>query len=283
MKIANKYNQNAKVVLFHGDCLDFLKQIPDSKAKLVVTSPPYNIGQEYEEKRPLDDYIDWQSKVILECTRILHEEGSICWQVGSYTKRGEYYPLDILLYDQFKKLRLILQNRIIWYFRSSRPFGLPLSNKYETILWFSKKKQCLYNLDPIRIPRIYAPKIYWRPAKKKLSGGNPLGKNPGNVWLIPHVQNNHPERTVHPCQFPIALIERLVLALTNPGDLVVDPFIGSGTTAIASLLHNRRCAGSDKVKKYVDIAKERIQIMSNGNLKYKSLAEITNLKQRETA
>lgn len=90
-----------------------------------------------------------------------------------------------------------------------------------------------------------------------------MGKNPGDVWIIPNVKANHVEKTIHPCQFPVELIERLVLALTNKGDWVLDPYIGVGTTAIAALIHERRAIGAEILPEYVEIARKRIQLVGH--------------------
>ncbi|MCH9031880.1 MAG: site-specific DNA-methyltransferase, partial [candidate division Zixibacteria bacterium] len=103
MKISDQYNKKSEVVLYHGDCLDLLKKIPDNSVMLVVTSPPYNLGKEYEKWKPMKDYLKELEAVIAECVRILHPKGSICWQVGNYVQRSEVFPLDILLYSEFKK------------------------------------------------------------------------------------------------------------------------------------------------------------------------------------
>lgn len=100
---------------------------------------------------------------------------------------------------------------------------------------------------------------------------NPLGKNPGDVWTIPNVKHNHVEKTTHPCQFPIELVERLVLALTNPSDLVVDPYLGVASAACAAVLHGRRAAGAEVVPEYVDIARERIRHAFDGRLRRRPL------------
>lgn len=270
VKVDHQYSLNADVVLFNGDCVDLLKQIPDGTAMLVVTSPPYNLGKEYEKRIPMKDYLKKQSEVINECVRILNKKGSICWQVGNYREFGEHYPLDIVLHPLFKSHGLKLRNRIIWHFKSGFNSQKRFSRRYETIMWYTKEDNYNFNLDPVRVQRAYPPKIHKTGPERGQPYGSPLGKNPGDVWIIPNVQNNHVEKTEHPCQFPVGLIEKLILSLTNKGDLVVDPFIGSGTTAVASIIHKRRCAGADKMKKYIDIASKRIIQAHQGTLKYKS-------------
>lgn len=275
-KISQQYSENADVVLFNGECLDLLKRIPDGAAMLVVTSPPYNLGKEYEKQKPMKEYLKEQATVIAKCVRILHPQGSICWQVGNYIRRGEIFPLDILLYQEFKKHGLKLKNRIIWHFGNGLHCKRRFSGRHESILWFVKDRKHIFNLDPVRIPQTYPRKRYHKGKKKGQLSGHPLGKNPGDTWIIPNVMNTHVEKTAHPCQFPVGLVERLILSLTNKGDLVVDPFMGSGTTAVAAVLHGRRCAGADREQKYLGIARERIMKAKCGTLKYKSFLQRYN-------
>lgn len=267
IKIGNKYKKENDLTLFLGDCIDLFKQIPDNSVKLVVTSPPYNIGKEYEKRQKLQSYLNFQEKVIKECYRILKPDGSICWQTGNYVDNGSIIPLDILLYPIFDKLGMKMRNRIIWHFGHGLHASKRFSGRYETIVWFTKSDNYYFNLDPIRIPQKYPSKKHFKGNKKGELSCNPLGKNPSDLWDIPNVKSNHIEKTEHPCQFPVALIERLVLSMTQEDDLVLDPYMGVGTTAVASLLHNRKSAGADVVKKYLDIAKERIKLLSDGQLK----------------
>lgn len=270
--IKQNYSQNNDVTLYHGDCIDLLRTIPNNTARLIVTSPPYNLGKEYENKLGLKQYYDFQRKVIRESYRILSPQGSICWQVGNYVENGTILPLDILLFPIFQDLKLYLRNRIIWHFEHGLHASKRFSGRYEVVLWFTKsEKNYIFNLDAVRIPQKYPNKKHFKgPNQGKLSG-NPLGKNPSDVWDIPNVKSNHVEKTIHPCQFPVALVERLVLALTNKKDLVVDPFIGVGSTAIASVMHQRRCAGADIEKKYLKVAKDRLNLASQGLLKTRPL------------
>lgn len=269
IKIANKYNKGADVVLFHGDCLNLMKSLPDKSIKLVVTSPPYNIGKEYEKRRGLDIYLAEQEKTIKEAIRVLSDDGSICWQVGNHIgKDGEVFPLDALVYMIGKKLGLKLRNRIVWRFGHGLHCTKRFSGRHETIVWFTKSDDYTFNLDPIRIPQKYPGKKNFKKNEKYGTlSGNPLGKNPEDVWDIPNVKNNHPEKANHPCQFPIELIERLVLSMTNPGDVVLDPYLGVGSAICAAVIHKRRGYGSDIFKEYLDIAQERVKAAANGTLK----------------
>ncbi len=267
MNISAKYSSLSQVTLYPGDCLELLSNIPNEEAKLIVTSPPYNIGKKYEKKKILVDYINEQEQTITECERVLARSGSICWQVGNHVEGQEIYPIDILLYPIFKKLGLKLRNRIIWHFEHGLHCSKRFSGRYETILWFTKSDNYIFNLDAVRVRQKYPGKKYFKGPKAGEYSCNPLGKNPGDLWIIPNVKHNHPEKTSHPCQFPIELIERLVLALTNPGDLVIDPYIGVGTTAVAAILHNRRAAGAEIMKEYLFKASERISDAFTGNIK----------------
>jgi adenine-specific DNA-methyltransferase len=267
IKIAENYSRDAHVVLHTGDCRDLLKQIPDGEAMLIVTSPPYNVGKEYEKRMPLQDYLKLQSEIIRECVRILNNKGSICWEIGNYVEKGEIFPLDVLLYNEFKKHGLKLRNRIVWHFEHGLHCSKRFSGRHETILWFTKTNNYVFNLDSVRVPQKYPGKRSYKGKNRGLPSAHPLGKNPGDVWIMPNVKHNHPEKTIHPCQFPVGLIENLVLSMTNRGDLVFDPFMGVGTTAVAAILHGRRAAGADIVQKYIDIAKERVTKASLGTLK----------------
>ncbi len=273
LKITGKFDIGADVVLYLGDTLDLLKQIPDKTAGLVVTSPPYNIGKPYEKKLNLQEYIEQQEKVIKESIRITKDDGSICWQIGNYVENGSIIPLDILLYPIFVKFGLRLRNRIVWHFGHGLHAQRRFSGRYEVILWFTKSENYIFNLDAVRVPQKYPCKKYFKGPKKGELSCHPLGKNPTDVWEIPNVKSNHPEKTIHPCQFPVELIERLVLALTNPGDWVIDPFIGVGSTAIAAILHGRKAAGADIIEEYIKIAKQRIELLLRGKLKLRPMGK----------
>lgn len=253
------------------DNIVFMRSLPDDSMKLIITSPPYNLGKAYETKSSLDAYLDAQRETIKEAVRLLHPNGSICWQIGNYVDEGEVYPLDILLYPVFKQAGLQLRNRIIWTFGHGLHCQKRLSGRYETILWFTKGEDYTFNLDQVRVPSKYPNKKHFKgPNKGKLSG-NPLGKNPSDVWEIPNVKANHVEKTDHPCQFPVGLVERLVLALTNTGDAVLDPYLGVGSSAIAALKNGRKAYGCDNVQEYVDKTRERIGQLRSGKLRVRPM------------
>jgi adenine-specific DNA-methyltransferase len=243
-----------------------MASVPSESIQLVVTSPPYNIGKEYERKLHIDRYLADQEKVITECARALSPQGSICWQVGNYVANGAIIPLDAVLYSIFAKLGLKMRNRIIWHFEHGLHCSRRFSGRYETIIWFTKSDDYVFNLDAVRVPQKYPGKKYFKGPRAGQYSCNPKGKNPGDLWIIPNVKNNHVEKTNHPCQFPVALIERLVLALTNEHDWVLDPFLGAGTSIIAAIRHQRRGAGAEIVSSYVQTARKRIYAESIGVL-----------------
>lgn len=271
LEISNNFNTSNRVVIHKGNCLDLLKQVPDESLQLIVTSPPYNIGKEYEKRIKLNQYIEQQSEVIKECVRTLNDTGSICWQVGNYVDNGAIIPLDSVLYPVFNDLGLKMRNRIIWHFEHGLHCSKRFSGRYETIIWFTKTDKYIFNLDPVRVPQKYPGKKYFKGPKAGQYSCNPLGKNPGDIWVIPNVKSNHVEKTIHPCQFPVELIERLVLSMTNEDQWVFDPFLGTGTSIIAALKHNRKGMGAEIMQSYVNIAFDRIKQLTNGSLKMRPM------------
>lgn len=261
------FEKPAKFSIQRIDNLDYMRALPNESMHLIVTSPPYNLGKTYEKKTTNEVYIEQQSAAIAEAFRLLHPQGSICWQVGNYVDGGEIYPLDILLYHKFKDLGLKLRNRIIWTFGHGLHCQNRFSGRHETILWFTKTDEYTFNLDPIRVPSKYPEKKHFKGPKRGQYSSNPLGKNPSDVWDIPNVKANHVEKTDHPCQFPVGLVERLVLALTKKGDNVLDPYLGVGSSAIAALKNGRHAYGCDTVKEYVKIALHRVERLQHGTLR----------------
>jgi adenine-specific DNA-methyltransferase len=261
-----------RATLFRGDCRELLRTIPTASVQLVVTSPPYNVGKEYEKNVTIDEYLKVQRIVINECVRVTRQGGSICWQVGTHVNgHGQLVPIDLLLHPIFalyeKTDELRLRNRIVWHYEHGLNCTNRFSGRYETILWYTKGDDFTFNLDPIRVPQKYPGKRAFKGKRAGEFTSNPLGKNPGDVWIVPNVKANHMEKTAHPCQFPLEIPERLILALTNKRDLVVDPFLGAGTTAVAAILHGRRVAGSDIATKYLAIARRRVRDAVVGKLR----------------
>lgn len=268
-----------------GDVLDCLDSIKDARFRLIVSSPPYNIGKSYEKdkRRTLQEYSDWQSEVVERLHSILEDDGSVCWQVGSFVRGNEYVPLDIIFYKIFTDAGFKLRNRIVWKFNFGLNSDKRFSGRYETVLWFTKSDKYVFNLDSIRIPQLYPGKRHVSSKGVDKAGkpsGNPLGKNPSDywefsadrdfvenpIWDIPNVKANHPEKTSHPCQFPIELAERCVLAFTNAGDKILDPFVGTGASILAAEKHGRVGTGIDRDRSFISIAEGRLQALQNNKL-----------------
>jgi len=281
--VHSDFDPNCTAVLHSGDALEFLQSLPDGLATLVISSPPYNLGKEYERRQNVRAYLDGQAPVLTELARVLADNGSLCWEVGNYVDNGEVVPLDVLYYPIFEKLGLKMRNRIIWSFGHGLHASRRFSGRYEVIMWMTKSADYKFNLDAVRVPSKYPGKTYFKGPKKGLPSGNPLGKNPTDIWQfvedewcrevwdIPNVKANHPEKTIHPCQFPVELVERCVLALTDAGDWLLDPYVGVGSSMIAGLKHDRRVIGCDKEMRYTDIARQRIRSLAAGTLKTRTL------------
>jgi len=250
---------------------------------MTVTSPPYNIGKVYERRQKLAEYLAAYQEFARLIFAKTADTGSLCWQVGNYVEDGEVYPLDVYFYDIFKDAGFRLRNRIIWHYGHGLHSSQRLSARYQTILWFSKGDTYTFNLDPIRIPSKYPGKRAYKGENKGQPSGNPLGKNPSDfwpavvrdweasIWDVPNVKASHAERTGHPAQFPVEIAERCILALSNAGDLILDPFLGVGSTAIAAKLHQRRFTGFEIDAKYIAVAKERLALLDAGTLPLRPL------------
>jgi adenine-specific DNA-methyltransferase len=269
-------------LLWEGDVEAFLDRLPRSPVfDLVVSSPPYNIGKPYERKAEPKEYEEWQERVLGKLVERLSPRGSLCWQVGNYVSDNEILPLDILFHPVMKKLGLKLRNRIIWTFGHGLHTKRRFSGRYEVVLWYTKSDEYDFDLDAVRVPSKYPGKKSFRGPRHGMLSGNPLGKNPEDVWEfplmeiddvwrnIPNVKSNHVEKTDHPCQFPVGLIERLVLALTKPGALVFDPFAGVASAGVAALLHGRRFWGCEIDAKYVEIARHRLENATAGDVPFR--------------
>ena len=257
--------------LINSDRMKLFKKLKNNFVQLIITSPPYNIGKSYEKKKPFKLYLQEQEKTLFECFRVLKKTGSLCWQVGSYLEKSELYPLDIFVYEICKKIGFKLRNRIIWHFEHGLHSIKKFSGRYETIMWFTKSDDYYFDFDDIRVPQKYPGKVGYKGKNKGKYTGNIKGKNPSDVWIFPNVKSTHKEKTIHPCQFPIELAERLVLSMSKKNDLVVDPYAGVGTTLIAALKNKRHAAGSEIIKKYVNISKKRINLLKKDKLPYRKI------------
>src|SRR6266542_2935978 len=285
-RVEDTFSTEADACLLKGDTLEVVSTLPAGFAKLIITSPPYNIGKEYETQTALNQYLDWLKPIIAQLVRVLHPEGSICWQVGNYVENSEVFPLDVFFYSLFKQCGLKLRNRIVWYFDHGLHASKRFSGRYETMLWFTKGDSYTFNLDAVRVPSKYPGKTNYKPGPNYgKPSGNPLGKNPSDIWKvvvedwetglwnIPNVKANHPEKTIHPCQFPIELVERCILALTDESDWVLDPFSGVGSALLAAIMNNRRAMGCEKEVEYIQIAQNRIHDLDTGTLGYRPLGK----------
>jgi adenine-specific DNA-methyltransferase len=255
-----------------GDVEAFLDKLPISPIfDLVVTSPPYNIGKDYEAPLELEAYRVWQARVIEKIVCRLKDTGSVCWQVGNHllqgkgADRGSIYPLDYLFHPIFEKNGLTLRNRIVWRFGHGLHCKHRFSGRYETVLWYTLSNRYKFFLDRVRIPSKYPGKRHYKGPNQGKYSSNPRGKNPedvwdfpDDVWAIPNVKSRHIEKTEHPCQFPVGLVQRLLLAFTDEGDLVFDPFAGAGSTGVAAAATMRHFWGCEIVPEYARIATERI-------------------------
>lgn len=267
-------NSDHMVRLEVADNLDFMRSLDAESMKLIVTSPPYNIGKKYERRTSLERYMAEQAKTIAECVRLLSPEGSLCWQVGNHIAiDGEVVPLDLALYPLFKQNGLKLRGRIVWHFEHGLHCTKRFSGRHETILWFTKGDHYTFNLDPIRVPSKYPNKKHFKGPKAGQLSSNPLGKNPGDVWVIPNVKSNHVEKTHHPCQFPVELVERLVLSMTDEGDAVLDPYVGVGTSIIAAIKNGRFGYGCDLDNSYVETAWDRVKALRSGELRTRPMGK----------
>ena len=274
----------ASSTILQGDAKTLLTDIPDKSVKLILTSPPYNVGKAYERGMfaSLEAYTDWMEGLIETLLEKVTDDGHICWQVGNYVSDGALTPLDYIFFPIFAKRGCYLRNRIIWRFNFGLHAQRRFSGRYETLLWMSRSKDYAFNLDPIRVRQLYPGKRHSK-SKGDRAGqpsGNPLGKNPSDywefdaeaaffgepVWNIPNVKANHLERSDHPCQFPSELADRCILAMTDVGDVVLDPFAGAGTSVICAEGRGRVGVGFELDKAHADEAIARLEKFRRGEL-----------------
>lgn len=237
--------------IYNEDCLEGMKRIPDNTVDLVVTSPPYNIKKKYRSYKDdlsLQEYLEFLKKVLQESARVLKPKGNIMINVGSYIdKNGNAIPISYFIFNMLNELDLNFRQEIVWYFQGGLSATKKLSGRFENILWLYKEDY-VFNLENIRVKE-------WKQVDKR---NNPNGKNPTNVWEINRVAYGSKEKTEHPAQFPIEMIERITKGWSNEGGVVLDPFMGSGTTAIACINTNRNFIGFELDKGYYEEAIKRI-------------------------
>ena len=262
------------VLIYEGDALELLRLLPESLIDLTVTSPPYNIGKQYEFVRELNNYVNWCEKWIKLVHRATTSSGAFWLNVGYLRIPGQAkaIPIPYLLWDH---VDFFLIQEIIWNYGAGVASRRSFSPRNEKFLWYVMSEHgYTFNLDAVRDPNVKYP-------KQKKNGKlkcNPLGKNPTDVWNIPEFDvyslptdvwsipkvtsgrnRSSKERTKHPAQFPLAVIDRIIKACSSSGDIVLDPFIGSGTTAEAALRNGRQVVGFEIRADYVGIVRERIE------------------------
>lgn len=253
------YYEDESVLLYNIDCIEALKKLEGHvEFNLTVTSPPYNIGKEYEKIKPVNEYINWSKDWMSRVYKTTAPTGSFWLNIGymPIKGKGKAVPLSYLLWD---KNDFFFIQEVVWHYGAGVASRKSLSPRNEKILWFVKNEQTYtFNLDSIRNPNVKYPNQK-KNGKLKV---NPLGKNPSDVWDIPKVTSGRkrqsPERTKHPAQTPIELFKRIILASSNKGDLILDPFVGSGTTCVAAKATNRKSIGFDINSEYLDIAIKRL-------------------------
>jgi site-specific DNA-methyltransferase (adenine-specific) len=226
-----------------GDCLVLMRDIQSESVDLIVTDPPYNLSKDYgnsSDKRTHQEYLDFSYRWLTEAKRILKPTGTIYLFMGV---RYISYIYEILEQD----LNLSFNSWITWYYTQGIGKIKGFSPRHDDILMFTKTNDFKFNLDSVRIPQ-----------KHYRSINNMRGANPGNVWEFSHIHYCQANRQNHPTQKPEALYERMVLASSDAGDLVLDPFCGSGTALRVCQQTGRNCIGMEMNKDYIQMTKERL-------------------------
>ena len=247
------------VVIYQGDAHELLKRLPPSSVDLTVTSPPYNIGKPYETTLTLDDYVGWCASWIRAIHAATAEDGALWLNVGYLQVPGKAKALPIP-YLLWNRVDFFLVQEIVWNYGAGVASRRSFSPRNEKFLWYVRNEQAYkFHLDEVRDPNVKYP-------NQKKNGKlkcNPLGKNPTDVWQFPKVTSganrSTDERTPHPAQFPLAVIDRIIKACSNPGDVVLDPFVGSGTTAEAAVNSGRVVVGFEIRPDYIEIARRRVE------------------------
>lgn len=241
-----------------------MSEIPDNSVDLIVTSPPYNIdikygnstrngktiyskGIKYADKLPESKYRSMLSKVFSECKRVLKDDGSIWVNIKNrYDGNKIITPFWIENYFQ----GLYLKNLIIWNFDWGGSTSKRFAPRYEFVFWYTmNNKHYHFNLEDVKIPA-----LNYRPDRYKSQM-----KNPSDVWKIPMVSGNFLERTGHPAQYPEKLVERIILVSSDKGNIILDPFMGSGTTAVVAEQLGRHYIGYEIIPEYIKMAEKRLK------------------------
>ena len=257
-------------VVYNGDCSDLISAVKASSIDLALTSPPYFMGKDYDRSYNVQDFVADHEKILPALVDLIKPSGNVCWQVGSHVRDNVAIPLDFLVYQVAQTVKdLSLRNRIIWTFDHGVHALRRFSGRHETVLWFAKGQDNYFDLDAVRVAQKYPGKRYYKGPKKGQLSGNPLGKNPGDVWVIPNVKANHVEKTKHPCQFPVGLCDRLIKALSPKEGIVFDPFTGSGSAGVSAIMSGRRFIGAELSPEYCKIAAKRLSDAVEGKAAYR--------------
>lgn len=230
--------------LICGDAVAVMKTLPSNTVDLIVADPPYNLGKDYGnnmDRIAWHEYEDFTVQWLTEAVRVLKPTGSI------YVFMGVRFISSLFLILE-NRFQLVFNGWITWHYTQGMGRKLGFSPRHEDILYFTKSEKFIFNIDNVRIPQKYYRKR-----------NNMSGANPGDVWQFSHVHYCNPERQAHPTQKPEALLERIILASSNEQDIVLDPFVGSGTTCRVANLLGRRWIGIEINPDYVSMSAERLQ------------------------
>lgn len=256
MKPYKRYSKDGQTV-FHGDTLDVLPMLSDESVDLIFVDPPYNIGKKFAnfiDKWPSEkEYIEWCKQWLDVCIKKLSSTGTM--YVMASTQSMPYI-------DLYLRERLTIMSRIIWYYDSSgvqakKRFG----SLYEPILHCVKNPDAYtFNAEDIMVEAKTGSQRKLIDYRKKNPTVYNSKKVPGNIWYFPRVRYRMPEYENHPSQKPESLLERIILASSNPEDLVLDPFAGTFTTCAVAKKFNRRCIGIEMQEEYIKIGLRRLDI-----------------------
>ena len=238
-----------KLDIIQGDALLEKQKIKNNSVDLIITDPPYNLGKDYGNNidlKEFEEYLEFSEKWIKECIRVLKPHGTIYIFMGV---RFISYIYEILE----RKHNLHFNSWITWFYTQGIGKTKGFSPRHDDILMFTKSKKFTFNLDDIRVPQKYY--------REK---NNMRGANPGNVWEFSHVHYCQENRQNHPTQKPEGIIERMILASTNEGDTVLDPFSGSGTTLRVCQQLNRNGIGIEINPEYIEMTKHRLNQIFDG-------------------
>lgn len=243
-----------------GDCRELMKELEENSISMIVTSPPYNLKKNYgayEDNVHITEWKELINQVFKEAHRVLKPNGSFFLNVSPIPddKTKEIIPLDSIAWEIAKKNGFYLRNKIVWHFNNMQNCVNRLSGRWEAILWFVKDiNNYTFNLKDIKIPCITQNDKRFRAED---------GRNPTDVWYFDRVNNMTKKKLGlmnHPCIYPLEMIERIIKMSTNKGDIVLDPFVGSGTTLVAAKKLERNSIGFDINRDFGKLITKRLEI-----------------------